>query len=213
MFDVTITTISSGCTPIQSFLPEFIKVMRTRIQSYHKWCDTEQSVKELKTTFDGQRVEKISPSSWGCPIFSEEPLADTVTYVQLKLLTSTYDYGGIFFGISKTNTIGYSTFLDSDHTVCLYNDATSLGARSVDVLSDCSAKKDDVIGLVADKAKDEIRFYRNGMLIARGKKKPSEMEPMYLCMWLYYDIAQVELCNDYLYSSLRQPDVITPPLI
>jgi hypothetical protein len=155
-------------------------------------------------TEDAKGVSKLNDtiygSNWNHPIYSTERLHDKITYIELRIK----ERGNIlFFGVSKTNKVRDATFMDPSSCICIYADATSLGSQCVTVVEDCSVRPNDVLGLVVDKVEETITFYKNGKTIARGTRKPSQMEPMYLIMWLYYGNATVELCEQFPLDSLK----------
>jgi hypothetical protein len=201
MFEDVCIVVDGYYEPV-SFLAKFIKTMRERPRIRHKWVHAPDDVGHV-IALEGQRVQKLS-QNWETHVLSAEQLSDALTYVEIKIVQNLHDYGGIFFGISKTNSVGESTFMDPESTVCVYNDQSSLGSDSIIPSTDCSFGPGDVIGLVVDKTKDEIVFFKNGRQMAQGATKPSQMEPMYLIMWLYYSDAIIEMCNEYTYSSLQR---------
>jgi hypothetical protein len=189
-----IVSETGGYTPV---LPKFIEKMRKKTRVTLKWePDTENYVVDSEK----QIVTYTQGDTWRNPIFSSEPLREQITYHEIRL----HNKGHLlFYGIAKGKNIGTSTFLDSTSTCCLFTDPSSLGSRSITVIKDCTAKKGDVLGLVVDKLREEIRFYRNGVLIAKGMQKPTSMEPMYIVSWLYYRDSAIETCTVHPYELLK----------
>jgi hypothetical protein len=84
----------------------------------------------------------------------------------------------------------------------VYADDISLGSDSVTVVSDCTVHSGDYMGMVVDKTKQEIKFYKNGKLTAHSTRPPSAMEPMYLVTWTYLPGATIEFCERYPFKLL-----------
>ena len=123
--------------------------------------------------------------------------------MQLKIVETRNAYGdGIFLGISNSKTTEKHAHL-SNNTICLYNNATSLNHVNIRVLKPCTAVQGDVIGVVVDMDKDQVRFYINGHLVAVGIPKASAMKPIYAVMWLFYKDMKVEMGDYYLYHELE----------
>jgi hypothetical protein len=110
---------------------------------------------------------------------------------------------GLFIGVSKSNTIR-STGWTGESSICIYNcSGTSLHDESVKELAKYDAKSGDVLGVVVDATKDQVRFYKNAKIIVVSTRKPSEMAPMYAVAWLYYQNCEVEMGNFYPYQLLE----------
>jgi hypothetical protein len=58
----------------------------------------------------------------------------------------------------------------------------------------------DVCGISIDFEKDKVVFYRNGERFAKGNRKPSEMENVYLCAFLFYPGDQLRLLTQHEYA-------------
>jgi hypothetical protein len=92
------------------------------------------------------------------------------------------------------------------NTCVIYNAAScvlGVGAVNVDKVDSCTTVEGDVIGVVVDLIVDEIRFYKNAKLVARGKEKPSKMQPIYAAIFPFYQDMRVSMCEKYSYQELR----------
>ncbi len=175
------------------------QIQRPTIRSDHRWRGCPNHL----VTNNGRHVTKIDTGvrDWSNPIFSIDSIQEEITYIEFKIMNRALHF---FFGVSKTTNVGDRSFMSPNDVICFYSDPDSLGSPCVTVVRDCSVRIGDVVGLVVDKTKQEIRFYKNGVLIARGTRSPSQMEPMYLVMWMYLGNAQVEFCEKYPFELLLE---------
>lgn len=143
---------------------------------------------------------KTSCSNWEEPIYSQQELRGKLVYVQMKIFSLGYPYSqgtGLLFGISKTNKVPKDAYR-SGSAIALFNDSTSSATRGVlDVHANCVAKANDVIGIVIDRIKDEVRFYINANCVATSTQKPSRFEPIHLVAWVFFQNCHLEL-GDYI---------------
>jgi hypothetical protein len=160
----------------------------------------------------GTVVKKKGSDSWEKPLLSNQELTDPITYSQFKTLKLGKSMGkhsgsGVFVGVSQSNKIETRDFTRSDKTICMYNDVVALDSGSVTrITTFCKTGSGDVIGVLVDQHKDQILFYINGKLSSVGKRKPSEMRPLYAVLWLYYNECHIEMGNFYDYTTLEPYD-------
>jgi hypothetical protein len=198
---VIISVLSAYCGDLNLYAL-LAKRVRKGQEPKMTWKLPESDSKYTLSNYDTV-ITKIYTSTWDVPIYSALPFTNAVTYYQVHIDRSSHDFGGLFLGVSHGNNIGNSDFLNPDACVALYNDLNSLSSRSIRRCDDCTAQTGDVLGVVVDKYKDEIRFYKNGILVAYGTVKPSTMKSIHAVVWMYYKDMQLTLCDRYPYYSLK----------
>ncbi len=134
----------------------------------------------------------------GGTVYSQQELRGKLVYVQMKIINLGYPYAqgtGLLFGISKTNKVPKDAYR-SGSAIALFNDATSSATKALlNVHANCVAKANDVIGIVIDRIKDEVRFYINANCVATSTQKPSGFEPIHLVAWVFFQNCHLELGN------------------
>ncbi len=192
MYDVTIVLVGNAAPKLLVRL--ITQRMREKEPQQHKWMPVKRN---YTVTADQYVATKNTggKNSWKRPLFSEEPIHDQLAYIQIEVLTNR---SPMFIGVSKTNNVSSSAYMDRSQTVCVYTNGKSLGSSAIRFVSKpLYSKQGDVIGIVIDKLADVFSFYCNGQLIANGVKKPSEMEPMYLALWMHNDQSEVRIVDKY----------------
>jgi hypothetical protein len=98
----------------------------------------------------------------------------------------------------KTNT-RWADVLTAGNTIVVYNSTyTSLEKEPVVI----NAGIGDVIGVVVDLDKDQVRFYVNGKMGAVGKNQPSLLQPLYAVLSLANQGTEIEMGDFYSYHAL-----------
>jgi hypothetical protein len=200
MEDVAI--IHSGNKKISCLVPLLVQKLRESLRTEVFTWSTNDS--NFRVSNHGKNLKKLATSSWGTPVHVTIPLPNSkLVYFQTRINDLNKSGSGIFFGVSKGNksNIDWS----GPTAICIYNTSgTGLDQRSVEHTSGYNAKEGDVIGVVVDMEKDQVRFYNNTNLIAVSTRKPSEMAPLYVVAWLYYQHCELENGDFFPYQSLKQ---------
>ncbi len=198
-----VAIVHDGITECDTFVPQLCTMLRTQTNFYTPITWTENS--KFVFTNNGAALTKIEHDGWDNVIHSTQPLTNPISYFQMKvnhLSDTKVNGGGLFFGVSKTNKVGYCDYFETSKCVCIYNDAASLGSSSVKLQRPCTTVAGDVIGVVVDTKLDFIKFYINGSLVATGNNKPSLLQPLYASAWTYYKNCHLTM-GDYIpYGSL-----------
>jgi hypothetical protein len=133
-----------------------------------------------------------------------------VKIVQL-LSTESPDYAkyehkgsGLFVGVSKTNEAKFSDYSLPDKTNCMHNGPNPTDRNTVIRFKSCEAWTGDVIGVVLDFGRDTILFYVNGELVAKGLSKPSDLTPVYVVAWIFFQGCELEFGDFIPYHTLER---------
>ena len=149
------------------------------------------------------KIVKTGIDSWNDELFSRFPIASRITYFQMKinyLCRYGFEGGGIAFGITKNKDIDFPGLYKA---TCLCNSVNdAMDQHSIKRYDRCEAAAGDVIGVVVDQKQDQTRFYKNGKFVALGIRKPSDMQPMYAVVKLYFEACEVEMGDFYEYKEL-----------
>jgi hypothetical protein len=181
------------------------KLRGTRVLATTIIWEPHEKEKSHYSFHNNSRVQKNKSNGWRNPLHSQQ-LTDTISYFQLKIIENTKveEGDGIMFGVcSADRTMDSFKYSMPEICNCIYNNRDSLSLAGVRVLKPCSAVVGDVIGIVVDTVTDETRFYINTQLVAIGKSKVSQFQPLYAVLWIYYQSCVIEMGDYYPYISLK----------
>jgi hypothetical protein len=192
--------VHDGTIPCSSFVADFTSQIRApRVRSVIIEWETDNSSFELSN--NNTRIRKVGPLGWDSGlIFSRININKEITYFQAKIvqlnqnLNLPSNTGGVCLGIASPIGTPF---------ICLLN--TDTGSREY---SSFHATTGDVLGVVVDKKKDQVLFYKNAKFVEYGKSKPSSIEGAKAMMELYYPHCVIEMGDFFQYSSLEYPSII-----
>jgi hypothetical protein len=150
---------------------------------------------------------------WGYIFVSNVPLDNSVAYFEIEYdFVGSQKLDGLFVGVTddpKTKIRHQSVPIIVDTTCALYNSDngnhhTNITVTPTGTLQHASASG-DVFGVVVDRNTDQILFYWNGVFVAEGIKKPSELNrPLYAFVSLFYKNSRIALVEKYEYRNLKR---------
>jgi hypothetical protein len=189
--------VHTGTIPCSSFVADFTSQIRApKVRSDIIEWETDNSSFELSN--NNTRIRKVGPLGWGSGIiFSRTSINKEITYFQAKIVLLNQNLpsntGGVCLGIASPIGTPF---------ICMLN--TDTGSREY---SSFHATTGDVLGVVVDKKKDQVLFYKNAKFVEYGKSKPSSIEGAKAMMEMYYPRCVIEMGDFFQYSSLEYPSI------
>jgi hypothetical protein len=152
---------------------------------------------------DGTKIEKLV-DCWSYAFVSEKPLEiKNILYFEIEVLAGMYD--GIYIGVTEDPIQSSFSGTTYKPTCAIYNNSNGNigGNKNVKCTKGASAITGDVLGVVFDREKNEIRFYKNGSFVGRGSMKPSKFRVVYAFTSVFYSNQTIQLCEKYAYQDLK----------
>jgi hypothetical protein len=181
-----------------NFLPTFSKMLRTQIKTNVTW-NTNTRHYEIDGT---NTLRKVSETSYKDPINSKEELIDDISYIQFRV-QHLKPGNSLFFGITTGLESRGGDYLNDEKTVLI---ASGILANKTycKAIRPCVFKQGDVVGLVVDKQRNEVKFYVNRKLIVKGSRDLCALKPIHLALWLCHKDCTIEMGHFYAHQTLQE---------
>jgi hypothetical protein len=165
---------------------------------------------------DKKHVEK-NRGHWDELLVSNIPLEKPISYFEIEFsyyyeTSQFWARDGLFVGVTSepnSKITDQAKPILIENTCALYNNQAGFHGNNncVKIAEGCegtSTYSDDVIGVVVNRITDQILFYLNGKLVAKGIKKPSEFKSsLYALISLFYEQSEVRIVEKYDFIDLK----------
>jgi hypothetical protein len=149
-------------------------------------------------------------SEWGTYFISDVPMKQDINYFEVKM-THTGDFtAGNYVGIidtSKPEFIGPFGLKDQICAIYLNETGNMISNTLITPYGNAKTVNGDVVGVVVNRIKDEVVFYKNGKLVGMSKDlRPSAFQDIHAFCACFFENQGQEIIEEYAYGSLPRID-------